>query len=134
MYLKTGETLKQPSQPNQWTESNDLPSKLALPPHPASSFIKNLMFFHYNILIHVCMCVYVCVCMCVCMCVCVCVCVFVYVHSSWRFHLSGSVGISGNSLTVLCWRRFFPMPSLFIATLEWITKKFLTSQLILFAQ
>ena len=27
--------------------------KLALPPHPASSFNKNLEFFHYNNLIHV---------------------------------------------------------------------------------
>ena len=40
MYLMTGEPLKQPSQRNQWTESSDLPAKLALPPHPASSFIK----------------------------------------------------------------------------------------------
>ena len=48
-----GEPLKQPSQRNQWTESNDLPERLALPPHPASSFPKNLLFFHYNNLIHV---------------------------------------------------------------------------------
>ena len=48
-----GEPLKQPSQRNQSTESNDLPAKLALPPQPASSFIKNLVFFHYNNLIHV---------------------------------------------------------------------------------
>ena len=34
-------------------EPNDLPAKLALPPHPAPSFIKNLMFFRYNIFIHV---------------------------------------------------------------------------------
>ena len=47
------EPLKQPSQRNQWTESNDLPAKLALPPHPASPFIKNLVLFHYNNLTHV---------------------------------------------------------------------------------
>ena len=34
-------------------EPNDLPAKLALPPHPAPSFIKNLMFFRYNNFIHV---------------------------------------------------------------------------------
>ena len=34
------------------TELNDLPPKLALPLHPKSSFIKNLVFFHYNNLIH----------------------------------------------------------------------------------
>ena len=48
-----GEPLKQPSQRNQWTESNQLRAKLALQPHPASSFIKNLVVFHYNNLIHV---------------------------------------------------------------------------------
>ena len=48
-----GEPLKQPSQRNQWTESNQLPPKLALQPHPASSFIKTLVFFHYKIFIHV---------------------------------------------------------------------------------
>ena len=47
-----GEPLKQPSQESQRTESNDLPAELALPPHPVSSFIKNLVFFHYNNLIH----------------------------------------------------------------------------------
>ena len=41
----------------------------------------------------------------VCMCVCVHVCVCVYVHSSWRLYLSESVGIPGNKLTMLCWRR-----------------------------
>ena len=49
----TGEPLKQPSQRNQSTESNDSPTKRAPPPHPASSFIKNLVFFHYNNLIEV---------------------------------------------------------------------------------
>ena len=34
-------------------ESNDLPENLTPPPHPASSFIKNLVLFHYNNLIHV---------------------------------------------------------------------------------
>ena len=34
------------------TESNDLPPKLALPSHPASSFVKKLVFFHYNNLIY----------------------------------------------------------------------------------
>ena len=34
-------------------ESNDSRGKLAPPPHPAFSFIKNLAFFHYNNLIHV---------------------------------------------------------------------------------
>ena len=34
------------------TESNDLPAKLALTPHPASSFIENLVFSHYNNSIH----------------------------------------------------------------------------------
>ena len=48
-----GEPLKQPSQRYQWTESNDLPTKLALSPHPASSFIKNLVFLHHNNLMHV---------------------------------------------------------------------------------
>ena len=45
-----GESLKQPSQQNQMT--NDLLAELALPSHPASSFMKNLVFFHYNNLIH----------------------------------------------------------------------------------
>ena len=44
------------------------------------------------------------------------VCVF-HVHSPWRLHLSGTVGMSGNRSTMLCWRRFFPLPSPFIATL-----------------
>ena len=47
------EPLKQLSKQNQWTESNDLFPKLALPPHLASSFIKNLSVFHYNNFIHV---------------------------------------------------------------------------------
>ena len=46
----------------------------------------------------------------------VCVCVF-HVHSPWRLHLSGTVGMSGNRSTKLWWRRFFPLPSPFIATL-----------------
>ena len=50
----TGESLKQPSQRNQWTESNDVPAKLALLPRPVSSLIENLVSFHYNNLIHVC--------------------------------------------------------------------------------
>ena len=54
--------------------------------------------------------------LCVCMCACVSVCVF-HVHSPWRLHLSGTVGMSGNRSTMLCWRRFFPLPSPFIATL-----------------
>ena len=33
-------------------ESNDLPAKLALLRHPTFSFIENLVFFHYNSLIH----------------------------------------------------------------------------------
>ena len=33
---------------NLTMESNDLPPKLAILPHPASSLIKNLKFFHYN--------------------------------------------------------------------------------------
>ena len=49
----TGESLKQPSQRNQWTESNELPAKLALLPRPVSSLIENLGFLHYNNLIHV---------------------------------------------------------------------------------
>ena len=49
----TSKPLKQPSQRNQRTESNDLPAKLALPPHPASSLIITLVFFHYNNLIDV---------------------------------------------------------------------------------
>ena len=48
-----GESLKQPSQRNQWTESNDLPEKLAPLPHSASFLIENLMLFRYNNLIHV---------------------------------------------------------------------------------
>ena len=52
--LMPGEPLKESSQRNQWMKSNDLLAKLALPPQPASSFIKNLVFFHhYNNLIHV---------------------------------------------------------------------------------
>ena len=42
------------TQRNQLTESNDLPTKLALLPQPLSSFIKNLAFFHCcNNLMHV---------------------------------------------------------------------------------
>ena len=43
-------------------------------------------------------------------------CVF-QVDSPWRLHLSGTIGMSGNRSTMLCWRRFFPLPSPFIATL-----------------
>ena len=39
-----------------------------------------------------------------------------YVHAPWRLHLSG-VEIPGDRWTMLCWRRFFPLPSPFIATL-----------------
>ena len=35
------------------TESNDLLTKLSLPPHPTYSFIKSLVLFHFNNLIHV---------------------------------------------------------------------------------
>ena len=35
------------------TESNDLLAKLLLPPHPTYSFIKSLVLFHFNNLIHV---------------------------------------------------------------------------------
>ena len=63
---------------------------------------------------------------------CVCVCVFtsilssvcVYVHSPWRLHLSGTVGMSESRSRMLRWRRFFCLPSPFIATLEWSTKTF----------
>ena len=41
-----------------------------------------------------------------------------HVHSPWRLHLSGTVGMSGNRSMMLCWRRFFPLPSLFIAILS----------------
>ena len=34
------------------SESNDLTPKLGLPPHPASSFITNLVFLDDNNLIH----------------------------------------------------------------------------------
>ena len=44
-------------------------------------------------------------------------CVF-HVHSPWRLLLSGTVGMSGNRSTVLCWSRFFPLSSPFIATLS----------------
>ena len=64
-----------------------------------------------------CVCVCLCVCVCVWVCVCVCVCVF-HVHSPWRLHLSGTVGMSGNRSTILCWRRLFPLPSPFIAILS----------------
>ena len=30
----------------------NLPEKLVLPPHPTSSFMKSLVLFHYNNLIH----------------------------------------------------------------------------------
>ena len=69
-------------------------------------------------------CVCVCVCVCVYVCVCVCVSVCAYVHSPWRLHLSGSVGMSGNRSTMLCWRCFFPLPSPFITTLKWSIKPF----------
>ena len=35
------------------TESNELSAELALPPHPVSSLIKDLVLFHYNNLIQV---------------------------------------------------------------------------------
>ena len=47
----------------------------------------------------------------------VCVCVCFTSTSQWRLHLSGTVGMSGNRSMMLCWRRFFPLPSPFIATL-----------------
>ena len=72
----------------------------------------------------VCMCVCVCACVCVCVCVCVCTHVCLYIHSPWRLHMSGSVGMPGSRSTMLCWRRFFPLPSPFVATLEWSTKPF----------
>ena len=50
-------------------------------------------------------------------------CVCVYVHPPWRLHLSG-VGSPGYRSTMLCWRRFFPLPSSFIDTSVWITKPF----------
>ena len=80
----------------------------------------------YWLAVCVCLCVYVCLCVCVCVCVCVraCVCVCVYVHSPWRLHLFESVGKPGNRSTMLYWRRFFPMPSPLIATLERSTKPF----------
>ena len=40
-----------------------------------------------------------------------------HVDSTWRLHLSGTVGMSGNRSTMLCWRRFYPLPSPFIANL-----------------
>ena len=43
-------------------------------------------------------------------------CVF-HVHLPWGLHLSGTVGMSGKISTMLCWRRFFPLRSPFIATL-----------------
>ena len=55
--------------------------------------------------------------------VCVFVCVCIYVHPLWRLHMSG-VGDSGNRSAMLCWRHFFPLPSLFIATLLWSIKPF----------
>ena len=44
------------------------------------------------------------------------VCLF-HVRSPWRLFLSGTVGMSGNKSTMLCWGRFFPLPSRFITTL-----------------
>ena len=52
-----------------------------------------------------------------------CVCVCVYVHPSWRLHPSG-VGSPGYRSTMLCWRRYFPLPSSFNNTSVWITKPF----------
>ena len=52
-----------------------------------------------------------------------CVCVCVYVHPPWRLHLSG-VGSPGYRSTMLCWRRYFPLPSSFNDTSVWITKPF----------
>ena len=49
MYVISDEPLKQPS---QWNQSNDLLAKLAPLPHPASVLIGNLMFLHYNKLMH----------------------------------------------------------------------------------
>ena len=43
-------------------------------------------------------------------------CVF-HVHLPWRLHLSGTVGMSGKRSMMLCWKRFYPLPSPFIATL-----------------
>ena len=50
-----------------------------------------------------------------------CVCVCVYTHWPWRLHLSVKVGMPGSRSTMLCWRRFFILPSPFIATLELAT-------------
>ena len=58
---------------------------------------------------------------CVCMCVCVFLCV--YVHTAWRLHMPW-LGIPGDWSTLFCWKRFFSLPSLFIASLEWSTKPF----------
>ena len=52
-----------------------------------------------------------------------CVSVCVYVHPPWRLHLSG-VGSPGYRSTMLCWRRYFPLPSSFNDTSVWITKPF----------
>ena len=41
------------------------------------------------------------------------VCVF-HVHSPWRLHPSETVGMSENRSKMLCWSRFFPLPSPFI--------------------
>ena len=40
-----------------------------------------------------------------------------HIHSPWRLYLSGTVAMAENRSTMLCWRRFFPLPSPFIATL-----------------
>ena len=46
MYLITRESLKQLSQRNHWTESNDLHEKLAVPANPVSSMNKNYWLIH----------------------------------------------------------------------------------------
>ena len=66
------------------------------------------------------MCVFVYLCVYVCARLYVRVCV-VYVYSPWSLCLSG-VGIPGDRSTMLCWRRFFLLPSPFIATLVWSTE------------
>lgn len=53
-----------------------------------------------------------------------CMCMCVYVHSLWKRQLSEAVGMSENRSRMLRWIRFFPQPSLFIATFEWNTKPF----------
>ena len=75
----------------------------------------SLFVFLYFLCVCVCMCVFVCVCLCAWVRVHVCV----YVCWPWRLHLLKleSVGML-ECPTILCWKRFFPMPSPFIASNE----------------